>query len=82
MPDATGNRSSLQIHNRGFSASNTVLLTCVMGQLPLRSHPTFSQIFSAMAGFRPGEKSLRCDLTRTAPFRVGLPAFFLHLSCP
>ena len=26
-------------------------------------------------------KSLRCDLTRTAPFRVGLPAFFLRLSC-
>ena len=25
-----------------------------------------------MAGFRPGEKSLRRGLTRTAPFRVGL----------
>lgn len=51
-PIATGNRSPLQIHNRGFSASNTVLLTCVMGN-PLRPHPTFSQIFSAMADFRP-----------------------------
>ena len=34
-----------------------------------------------MAGFRPSEKSLWCGLTRTAPFRVGLPAFFLYLSC-
>ena len=29
-----------------------------------------------MAGFRPGEKSLWCGLTRTAPFRVGLATFF------
>lgn len=68
MPVATGNRSSLQIHNRGFSASNTVLLTCVMGQLPLRSHPTFSQTFSAMAGFRPGESN-RFGVTSRAQHR-------------
>ena len=61
-------RSSLQIHYRGFSASNTVLLTCVMGQLPLRSHPTFSQTFSAMAGFRPGESN-RFGVTSRAQHR-------------
>ncbi len=52
---------------------NTDLLTCVMGQTPLRPRPAFSQIFSAMADFRPGgSKPLRRGLTRTAPFRVGL----------
>ena len=61
-------RSSLQIHYRGFSASNTVLLTCVMGQLPLRSHPTFSQTFSAMAGFCPGESN-RFGVTSRAQHR-------------
>ena len=39
-----------------------------MGQLPLRSHPTFSQIFSAMAGFRPGESN-RFGVTSRAQHR-------------
>ena len=81
-PGATGNRSPLQIHNRGFSASNTVLLTCVRE----RNAPAPT---SYLLTGRPcnGELSfrritpLRRGLTRTAPFRVGLPAFFLYLSC-
>ena len=64
-----------------FPASNTVLLTCVRGQTPLRSLPAFSQIISAMADFRPGgQRPLRRDLARTAPFRVGISACFL--ACP
>ena len=77
-PGATGNRSPLQIHNRGFSASNTVLLTCVRE----RNAPAPT---SYLLTGRPcnGELSfrritpLRRGLTRTAPFRVGINAFFL-----
>lgn len=49
------NRKSLAAANTQsrFSASNTVLLTCVIGNPPLRPHPTFSQVFPAMANFRP-----------------------------
>lgn len=73
------NRKSLAAANTQsrFSASNTVLLTCVIGNPPA---PT-----SYLLTGRPcnGELSfrritpLRRGLTRTAPFRVGINAFFL-----
>lgn len=80
LPAATGNRSPLQIHNRGFSASNTVLLTCVIGNPPaptsylLTGHPCNGGLSSRRIA------PLRRGLTRTAPFRVGISACFL--TCP
>ena len=54
-PGATGNRSPLQIPDTSEKRGNTGLLTCVREcQSLLRPHPTFSQVFPAMADFRPG----------------------------
>lgn len=72
------NRKSLAAANTRsrFSASNTVLLTCVIGNPPaptsylLTGFPCNGELSSRRS------KPLRRDLTRTAPFRVGLAAFF------
>ncbi len=72
------NRKSLAAANTRsrFSASNTVLLTCVIGNPPaptsylLTGHPCNGEL-----SFRRS-KPLRRDLTRTAPFRVGLATCF------
>ena len=42
----------------------------------LRPRPTFSQVVPAMANFCPSGFPPQRGLTRTAPFRVGLAAFF------
>ena len=44
-----GNRSPLHIHSQQKRCGNTGLLTCVREQMLLRPHPTFSQVFPAMA---------------------------------
>ena len=43
----------------------------------LRPRPAFSQVIPAMADFRPSGFPPQRGLTRTAPFRVGINAFFL-----
>ena len=75
------NRKSLAAANTQsrFSASNTVLLTCVIGNPPLRPHPTFSQVFPAMANFRPGG-SLRFGVASRAQHRF--VSAFLPASLP
>ena len=45
---------TLRAHER---CGNTDLLTCVMGQIPLRPPPAFSRVFPAMADFRPCESN-------------------------
>lgn len=72
------NRKSLAAANTQsrFSASNTVLLTCVIGNPPaptsylLTGFPCNGELSSRRIA------PLRRGLTRTAPFRVGLAAFF------
>ena len=72
------NRKSLAAANTQsrFSASNTVLLTCVIGNPPaptsylLTGHPCNGELSSRRIA------PLRRGLTRTAPFRVGINAFF------
>ena len=50
-----GNRSPLHIHSQQKRCGNTGLLTCVGERASLlRPHPAFSQVFPAMADFRPG----------------------------
>ena len=42
-------------HTQRKSCGNTGLLTCVREQMLLRPHPTFSQVFPAMADICPGD---------------------------
>lgn len=70
-------------HARFKKRGNTDLLTCVRERNApaptsylLTGRPCNGELSSRRI------KSLRRGLTRTAPFRVGLPAFFLRLSCP
>ena len=76
-PGATGNRSPLQIHNRGFSASNTVLLTCVIGNPPcahvLPSHRSSLQ----WRTFVPAAKAASVHSCAHSAVRVGFPTPFL-----
>ena len=76
------NRKSLAAANTQsrFSASNTVLLTCVIGNPPAPTSYLLTG-FPCNGGLSSRRIApLRRGLTRTAPFRVGISACFL--ACP
>lgn len=76
LSGATGKSLTAAHTMHGKSRGNTDLLTCVIGNPPaptsylLTGHPCNGELSSRRIA------PLRRGLTRTAPFRVGLAAFF------